>query len=96
MKQFIVILTTILLPSFAMGQYRSATERPDWVNGFFAERSNSYIEVVSATGSSENEARNRAAKVAIERRSLATGLQSNINIDNGNISAQLLSKLPVF
>ena len=86
MRHFIVILTTILLPSFAMGQYRSATERPDWVNGFFAEKSNSYIEVVSATGSSENEARNRAAKVAIERRSLATGLQSNINIDNGNIS----------
>lgn len=86
MRHFIVILTTILFPSFAMGQYRSATERPNWVNGFFTEISNSYIEVVSATGSSENEARNRAAKAVVQRRSLATGLQSNINIDNGNIS----------
>ena len=82
----ILIVASILFPSFAMGQYRSATERPSWVNGYFTEHSNSYVEVVSATASSENDARNKAAEVIVERRSLATGQQTKISINNGNIS----------
>ena len=87
MKHYIVlIVASILLPSFAMGQYRSTTERPSWVNGYFTERANSYVEVVSATASSENDARNKAAQVIVERRSLATGQQAKISIKDGNIS----------
>lgn len=82
----IIIVACILFPSFAMGQYHSATERPSWVNGFFAERTNSYVEVVSATGSTEDNARIKAAQVIVERRSLATGQQSKISINNGNIN----------
>ena len=82
----VIIVASILFPSFAMGQYRSATERPSWVNGYFSERNNSYIEVVSATSSSEDNARTKAAQIIVERRSLATGQQTSISINNGNIS----------
>lgn len=81
----IIILASILFPSVAMGQYSSSTERPTWVNGFFTERSNSYVEVVSAVGYSEDNAREKAAQIIVERRSLATGQRRQINIRNGNI-----------
>lgn len=86
MKHYIItILASLLFPSVAMGQYSSSTERPTWVNGYFTERANSYIEVVSAVGYSEDNARNKAAQIIVERRSLATGQHTQINIKNGNI-----------
>lgn len=81
----IVILMSILFPSVVMGQYCSFTERPSWVDGFFTERDNSYVEVVSAVGYSEDDARNKAVQIVVERRSLATGQRAKISIDNGNI-----------
>ncbi len=76
---------SILFPSVTMGQYNSSAERPSWVNGFFTERSNSYVEVVSAVGYSEDNARDKAAQIIVERRSLATGQRARISIDSGNI-----------
>lgn len=81
----IIILVSLLFPSVAMGQYSSSTERPAWVNGFFTERTNSYIEVASAVGYSEDNAREKAAQIIVERRSLATGQRTQIKIKNGNI-----------
>ncbi len=96
MKQYLaIIIASILFPSFAMGQYRSATERPSWVDGYFTERTNSYIEVVSSTGSTEDKARIKAAQVIVERRSLATGQQANISINNGNINIRGNNSLEV-
>lgn len=86
MKHYIaILLASLLFPSVAMGQYNSSTERPTWVDGYFAERANSYVEVVSAVGYSEDNAREKAAQIIIERRSLATGQRAQIDNRNGNI-----------
>ena len=84
MRKIIFILMCVLLPSIVKAQYTSL-EMPSWVKGYFEEQPNSYIEVVSATGYSEDDARNKAAQLIVERRSLATGQHTNININNGNI-----------
>ncbi len=84
MKHFAIVLT-ILLPFICWGQDYANKEKPTWINGFFSEQPNSYIEVVSATGYSEDNARNKAAQVVVERRSLATGQRNSIDIRNGNI-----------
>ncbi len=82
MKHYIImVLVSLLFPSVAMGQYGSSTERPAWVNGYFTEKNNSYIEVVSAVGYSEDNARDKAAQIIVERRSLATGQRAQISID---------------
>ncbi|MDE7377698.1 MAG: hypothetical protein K2N13_01910 [Paraprevotella sp.] len=82
MKNIVLTLFCILLPTYMMGQY---TKRPDWVNGFFAEKMNSYVEVVSAIGYSEDDARNKAIQNITKRRSLATGQRNEIHINNTNI-----------
>lgn len=82
MKKIVMILICVLFPAYMMGQY---TKRPEWVNGFFTERMNSYIEVVSATGYSEDDARNKAVQDITKRRSLATGQRNDIHISNSDI-----------
>lgn len=84
MKRIVVLLCGVLTMPFVTGQL-FAQERPAWVNGFFTEYPNSYVEVVSATGYSEDNAREKAAQIIVERRSLATGQRAHINIHNGNI-----------
>lgn len=84
MKHIVILLCGVLSMPFMAGQLL-AQERPTWVNGFFTERPNSYVEVVSAVGYSEENARKKAAQIIVERRSLATGQQTHISIHNGNI-----------
>lgn len=83
--KYLTLIITILLPILCWGQSNTDNERPSWMNGYFSEQPNSYIEVVSATGNSEDDARAKAAQVIVERRSLATGQQNAIEIHNGNI-----------
>lgn len=83
--KYLTLIITILLPIISWGQNNSTNERPAWMNGYFSEQPNSYIEVVSATGYSEDNARTKAAQVIVERRSLATGQRNTIDIRNGNI-----------
>jgi hypothetical protein len=75
-----IALCALLLPLAAMGQRRDAQERPTWIDGYFYEANNSYVESVSATGPTEDEARNKAAAVAIERRSLSTGKRVQVQV----------------
>lgn len=84
MRTFAKLLCGVL-PMSLMTWQLSAQERPGWVDGFFSERTNSYIEVVSATGYTENEARNKAAQQIVERRSIATGIRSTVHVENGTI-----------
>lgn len=91
----LTILFAILIPFMMWGQKYANSERPTWLNGYFSEQPNSYIEVVSATGYSEENARNKAAQVIVERRSLATGQRSSIDISNGNIIHNGQDKLTV-
>ncbi|MDR2835034.1 MAG: hypothetical protein LBV69_02365 [Bacteroidales bacterium] len=85
MKQLLFILVCALVPTFAVGQCTSSQERPQWVDGFFQEENNSYIEVVSADGYDEENARNKAATIAIERRSLSTGKRVKVEVQNNEI-----------
>lgn len=84
MRRIVILLCGVLSMPFMAGQL-FAQERPTWVNGFFIERPNSYVEVVSAVGYSEDNAREKAAQIIVERRSLATGQRAHISIHNGNI-----------
>ena len=61
-------------------------ERPFWINGYFKEASNSYIEVVSASGNDFQEAREKAAREIVKRRSLATGADVRVSINNQNLT----------
>lgn len=84
MKHIVIILCGVLSLPFMAGQL-FAQERPSWLNGYFKDLHNSYVEVVSAVGRTEDSAREKAAKIIVERRSGATGLRSNISISNGII-----------
>lgn len=75
----------MLLPLFATGQYTSSKERPSWVSGGLTDLQNSYIDVVSATGYSEDNARDKAVRMVLERRSLTTGQRVNVNVSGKNI-----------
>lgn len=75
MKYLVICIVCTLSPLLAMGQ---SADRPEWVNGYFKEMSNSYVEVVSATGHNVQQARNMAVQEAVRRRSLATGEEANV------------------
>lgn len=80
MKHYIaIIFASLLLPSIAMGQYGSHTERPKWVDGFHYDSPNSRIEVVFATDYIEEEAWKKAEQKAKEQQSIATGQRVIIN-----------------
>ena len=74
------MLLCTLFPLLSMGQSAYSGERPDWTKGYFKEMPNSYVEVVSAFGYDLKEARDKAAKEAIHRRSLATGTEASVRI----------------
>jgi hypothetical protein len=97
MRKFfgIIAFCTVLFPHIVAGQYGSSQEKPAWVNGYFHEADNSYVESVTANGSTEDEARNKAAAVAIERRSLSTGKRVQVQVQNGNIVVEGKDELTV-
>ena len=84
MRKSVILLVLILVCSLAVSA-QSKEEAPSWINGYFQEVDNSYIEVVSAVGYNEENARNKAATVIVDRRSLATGRQVNVQVKNGEI-----------
>lgn len=74
-----LILTVFMCISFVVcAQKTSYRERPEWLDGWYADSPRSYVEVVSATGRTEAEARREAARWVIERRMGAAGLQVKI------------------
>lgn len=79
MRYILTVLCT-LFPLMIMGQSAHTGERPEWTNGYFKEMPNSYLEVVSAFGYDLTDARDKAAKEAIHRRSLATGTEASVRI----------------
>lgn len=94
MRTLLVSLLCILCPFLATGQGTNA-ERPDWVNGYYLDKPNSYIEVVSATGYSSELAREAAIEQIIANRSRATGQRVSVSEVNGNISVTAQDELTV-
>ncbi|MDE6105734.1 MAG: hypothetical protein K2F84_01400 [Bacteroidales bacterium] len=85
MRSFIILIVGLLLPAIACAR-GTVSEPPAWVDGFFQEENNSYIEMVSASARSEAEARRQAAQTIMDRRSLATGRRVTVKqVQDGRI-----------
>lgn len=95
MKQVIFVLLFVLLPCCTMAQQATHKERPQWVDGYYMDKPNSYIEVVSATGYSEDNAREKAMQRIVDNRSHATGRRVKITENNGEISISSNDELTV-
>ena len=61
-------------------------QKPSWTNGYHKDLANSYIDVYSAVGNTEEAARKMALQRIVDERSRATGRRYSINETNGNIS----------
>jgi hypothetical protein len=96
MRRIFLFIIALPLCYAAAGQCRSdQKERPEWVDGYFREENNSYIESVTANGPTEDEARNRAASIIIERRNLSTGQRVKVQVHNKVITVQGNDELTV-
>jgi len=97
MKKILVtiFISITLLPHLATGQCSSSQKKPTWVDGFFQEERYSYIESATATGNTESEARNKAAQIIMERRSLGTGQRVKVEIINGTSVISGINELEV-
>lgn len=84
-KRVLVGLISILTCLPLAGQNANSSNPPSWVNGYFKELTNSYIEVVSSSGYDLKSARESAVQEVISRRSLATGAQANVSINQGDV-----------
>ena len=84
-KRLFIGLICILSCISASGQNANTSNPPSWVNGYFKELPNSYIEVVSSTGYDLKSARESAMQEAISRRSLASGAQAKVSIVQGEV-----------
>lgn len=85
MSRIIILLCCVLFPFMAMGENAAYKKRPKWVNGYHQDCKNSYIDVVSATGYTIDEARQKAVAQIAKNRSLATGQQVSVDNKNGEI-----------
>ena len=85
MKRILTVVLCTLLTCSAMGQGAFSSEKPDWVDGYFKELTNSYLEVVSAYGYDLESAREKATSQAIARRSMATGTEAKVQRINGEM-----------
>ena len=87
MKRIAYVLVAIaLFPLTAMGQRYLQEQKPFWADGYFHEMNNSYLEVVNASGYELEDARNRAVKEVISRRSMATGTQATVSMHDNDIN----------
>ncbi|MBO5044339.1 MAG: hypothetical protein J6C45_04820 [Alistipes sp.] len=85
MKNIILVLCCILFPLMVMGENVASKKRPKWVDGYYQDNKNSYIDVVSATGYTIEEAREKAVAQIAKNRSLATGQQVTVDNKDGEI-----------
>lgn len=84
----IILIFSIVFSSLLL--YGSNDEKPSWVSGYFKEMQYSYLEVVHAFDYDLPSARNRAISEIISRRSIATGTEASVSINNSrdiNVSA---------
>ena len=90
---FVILLCAVLFPQWATGQCVPLQERPTWADGFFRDLRNSYLEVTTGAGATEQEARDNAAQELLRRRGFATG--QRVQVINGAFVAVDGSQLEV-
>lgn len=93
MKNFKDIISVLALLLAGLNAY--SQERPKWTDGYFEERNNSYVEVVTGFGYDINDAKEKATKQIIERRSLTTGTDAVVSMENNNVQITSEKKLAV-
>ena len=81
MKKFFLLSAFLLICSLDL----MASDRPKWADGFFADLERSYIEVVKYSGYDLNDTRDKAMQQVIKQRSMATGVESRVVTENGQI-----------
>ncbi len=86
MKQIIFIICCLFVSVTAMGQQPYQGKRPMWLDGYHSDHSNSYLDVVSGKGATEQDARKNALETISRNRSIATGQRVSIRETNGNVS----------
>ena len=83
---FAILVCVVLFPHLAVGQQcQPLNARPAWADGFFRDLTNSYLEVATATGGTEMEARNNAIQIILVRRGFGAG--QPVQIVSGVFSA---------
>lgn len=84
-RRVLICLVVCLISQMSMGQITDSSKRPFWIEGYFKELPNSYIEVVSAFDYDLDGAKNKAANEIVRRRSLATGAESHVAISHNEL-----------
>ncbi len=71
-----------------MGQGAVSNEMPSWVNGYFKDMKNSYLEVVSGFGYDKDSAKSKAIGEIMVNRGIAVGAEANISLSNSNLNVR--------
>lgn len=82
-RQFLLLLM-LLGFGYAEAQQVGGT-RPEWVDGYFRDLPNSYIEVTKASGTDRAMARDRAARLVVERRNMASGGEYKVRVSGQTV-----------
>ena len=86
MKRMIVVLSMILSLGFvAEAQYRNNNGQPVWANSYFEDARHSYVEVVSAVGYDEGDARKKALQMVVQRRNMSSGGRYGVSMQEERI-----------
>ena len=89
MMRNLLVITLLFLSVSAWSQ------KPSWTNGYHKDLANSYIDVYTAVGNTEEAARKMALQRIVDERSRATGRRYTINETNGNIIMNSQDELTV-
>lgn len=84
MKRLTILMLALLGFAYAEAQ-QVGGKRPEWVNGYFRDLPNSYIEVSKANGTDRNLARDKAARLVVERRNMASGGEYNVHVSGQTV-----------
>ncbi len=85
MRNLLFFFLCLLVACSTTAPDSSSKKRPKWADGYRKDMPNSYIEVISATGYSESNAREKALDQMAQSRSLATGQRVSIENQDGYI-----------
>lgn len=95
MKKMLRITFAVIVMCTSFSVVNAQGLAPQWKNGYFEELDNSYIEVVSGSGRTIDEARSKAVNDVVSRRNLASGASLNVKVTDGQISTDANGRLTV-
>lgn len=85
MKRLLFMTGFIFICALSYAQYRTSAGRPVWLDGYFEDAPNSYVEVVSGTGYDEGNAREKALQMIVQRRNMSTGGRYGVSMQGDRI-----------